>query len=207
MMRPEWCPDFTGARVLIVASGPSAATVPLEEAKGTARFVAINDSWRLCPWADVLYGCDGAWWRKNAGVSEFDGLRVAQDATIAAQFPDINQVKCRRGIARIITDKTGDIGDGRTSLFQAINLVVRAGPPRVIGLVGADMRLDYGIHWHGPHGEGLNNPRETTISCWRESIDGIAGQLADLGVTVLNLSPVSTLKNYRMTTLREFLAA
>lgn len=207
MTRPDWCPDFSGERVLIVASGPSAQTVPLEDAKGRARFVAINDSWKLCPWADVLYACDGAWWRKNEGLPEFAGIRVSQDITAHSRFPGIHHVKCRRGIARIITDKTGEIGDGRTSLFQAINLVVRAGPPRIIGLVGADMRLDYGMHWHGPHEGGLNNPREAMINRWRDAIDGVAGQLSGLGVTVFNLSPISTLKAYRMAMLGEFLAA
>lgn len=206
-MRPDWCPDFTADRVLIVASGPSAQSVPLADAQGLARFVAINESWRLCPWADVLYGCDGAWWRKNNGLLAFGGLRVSQDATLLGRFPDVHLVKCRRGIARIITDKTGEIGDGRTSLFQALNLVVRAGPPRVVGLVGADMTLEYGTHWHGPHGDGLNNPREAMINRWRQNIDGVADQLSALGITVLNLSPISTLKAYRMATLQEFLAA
>lgn len=206
-MRPDWCPDFSGDRVLIVASGPSAETVPLDEAKGRARFVAINESWKLCPWADVLYACDGAWWKANDGAAEFSGLRVTQDQTVRVRFPNVQHVKCRRGVSRILVDDTGEIGDGRTSLFQALNLVVRAGPPRVVGLVGADMRLDYGTHWHGPHRGQLNNPREKIVARWREAMDGAADQLAGLGVTVFNLSPISTLKAYRMATLGEFLSA
>jgi hypothetical protein len=206
-MRPDWCPDFSGERVLIVASGPSAQTVPLEEAKGKARFVAINESWRLCPWADVLYGADLQWWMKKKGVPDFEGLRVTQALQVSHYHPNVHALKCRRGVHRIITDHTGEIGDGRTSLFQAINLVVRAGPPQTIGLVGADMRLDYGVHWHGEHPAGLTNPRPTAIQRWRENIDGIADQLVDLGVTVLNLSPISTLEQYRKVTLQEFLTA
>ena len=206
-MRPDWCPDFSGARVLIVASGPSAQSVPLDEAKGLSRFVAINESWKLCPWADLLYACDGAWWKANNGVAEFGGLRVTQDQSVRVRFPNVQHVKCRRGVARILVDDTGEIGDGRTSLFQALNLVVRAGPPRAIGLVGADMRLDYGMHWHGPHRGELNNPREKIVLRWREALDGVADQLAGLGVTVLNLSAISTLQNYRKVTLQEFLAA
>lgn len=206
-MRPDWCPDLSGERVLIVASGPSAETVPLEDAKGKARVVAVNDSWRLCPWAEILYACDGAWWKAKDGVPEFAGLRVTQDQTVGTRFPDVRHIKCRRGVSRMLVDDTGEIGDGRTSLFQALNLVVRAGPPRVTGLVGADMRLDYGLHWHGPHGGGLNNPREKIVWRWRESLDGVADQLAGFGMTVLNLSPISMLKNYRKATLQEFLAA
>jgi len=206
-MRPEWCPDLTGARVLIVASGPSAKEVPMEEAKGKAFVVAINESWRLCRWADMLYACDGTWWKKRNGVPEFTGLRVSQDATARNNFPAVRHVRCVRGVNRLVMDRDDYIGDGRTSLFQIINLAAHAGPPRVIGMVGADMRLDYGVHWHGPHEAGLNNPRAKTIEMWREHIDGIADDLAALGITVLNLSPVSALKNYRKATLQEFLAA
>lgn len=206
-MRWDWCPDFTGQKVLIVASGPSAATVPLEDAKGLARFVAINESWQLCPWADMLYGCDGAWWKKRNGVPEFGGIRVSQDPTARNCFPAIHHVRCRRGVNRIIDDGTGDVGDGRNSTFQAINVVVRAGPPRVIGLVGVDMSLDYGEHWHGRHEDGLNNPRHKSVAAWKSAGDGIAGQLAAMGITVLNLSSISTLQNYRKATLQEFLFA
>lgn len=207
MMRWQWCPDFSGQKVLIVASGPSAATVPLADAKGLARFVAINESWRLCPWADILYGCDGAWWKKRNGVPEFAGIRVSQDQTAHERYPAVHYVKCRRGVNRIILDSIGDVGDGRTSLFQALNVALRAGPPRLIGLVGADMRLDYGEHWHGPHEDGLNNPRRSSILRWIEHIDGVADDLRRLGVTVLNLSSISALTRYRKTTLQEFLAA
>lgn len=206
-MRPDWCPDFSGDRVLIVASGPSAETVPLETAKDKARFIAINESWKLCPWADLLYACDGAWWKANEGAAAFGGLRATQDQTVRVRFPDVQHVKCRRGVSRILIDDSGEVGDGRTSLFQALNLVVRAGPPRVIGLVGADMRLDYGMHWHGPHRGELNNPREKIVERWREALDGVADQLSGLGVTVFNLSAISTLQNYRKVTLQEFLTA
>lgn len=205
-MRWGWCPDFSGQKVLIVASGPSAATVPLQDARGLARFVAINESWRICPWADVLYGADGAWWKKRNGVPEFAGIRVSQDPTAHARFAQVQHIKCRRGVNRIILDHVGDIGDGRTSLFQAMNIVVRAGPPRVLGFVGADMRLDYGVHWHGRHEDGLSNPRQSSILRWIENIDGAAEDLRRLGVTVLNLSSISALTRYRKATLQEFLA-
>jgi hypothetical protein len=153
----------------------------------------------------MLYGADGTWWNVRNGVPEFIGLRVTQDIAAQKRFEALRVVTCRRGVARIITDDTGHIGDGRTSLFQALNIVVRAGAKRV-GLVGADMTLDYGMHWHGPHERGLNNPRTAMIERWRNNMDGVAGELAELGVAVWNLSPISTLKNYRMATLQEFLS-
>jgi hypothetical protein len=66
--RPDWFPDWHGETAVIVASGPSAAGVNLECAKGKAKFIAINDSWRLVPWADALYAHDHAWWEVWNGV-------------------------------------------------------------------------------------------------------------------------------------------
>lgn len=207
MMRWSWCPNFTGQKVLIVASGPSAVTIPIEDAKGSAHFVAVNESWRLCPWAELLYGCDGSWWRKRNGVPEFGGIRISQDPTAQNRFSNVHHIKCRRGVDKLITDDSGDIGDGGNSTFQAINVVVRSGPPRLIGLVGADMRLDHGEHWHGRHEGGLNNPRASTIKRWIRVIDGVADELQGLGVAVLNLSPISALTRYRKASLQEFLSA
>jgi hypothetical protein len=45
--RPDWFPDWRGETVVTVAGGSRAATVNLECAKGRAKFIAINDSWKL----------------------------------------------------------------------------------------------------------------------------------------------------------------
>lgn len=206
-MRPVWCPDLRGERVLFVASGPSCKTVPLHEARGRCRAVAINTSWELCPWADILYASDGAWWRQKNGVPGFAGIKVTQSEAAQKRFPDVNRILVRRKFDRLVVDQSGEIGDGGNSLFQAINIVVKAGPPRVMGFAGADMRLDYGVHWHGRHEGMLNNPKERSVRRWIAALDGIAGDLKALGITVLNLSAISSLTAYRKATLQEFLTA
>jgi hypothetical protein len=77
--RPDWFPDWQGETVVIVAGGPSAATVNLECAKGRAKFIVINKAWKLAPWADALYAADFAWWGVNNGAPEFQGLKISQD--------------------------------------------------------------------------------------------------------------------------------
>lgn len=79
------------------------------------------------------------------------------------------------------------------------------GPPRKIILVGFDMRIDLGIHWHGRHPPGMNNPSQANVIKWRAVLDGVAGQLSDLGVTVINCSPVSSLAAYPKMTFAEAL--
>lgn len=73
-------------------------------------------------------------------------------------------------------------------------------------LVGYDLSLDQGVHWHGRHGGRLNNPTQRACARWRAIIDAQAPLLASLGVTVLNASPVSALAAFPKVPLEEALA-
>ena len=202
---PEWFPAWRGETCLLIASGPSAAETPLESAKGRARAIAINNSWGLAPWSDVLYANDFAWWERGCGVPEFAGLKVSQDDRLADR-PDwgIRLVTVRTNQDRLLTSTPGEIGWGGNSGFSALNLAVQFGCKRII-LVGMDMRIDQGLHWHGKHSPGLNNPTEETTRRWRRVIDGQAPALQALGVEVVNVSPHSALHAYPKMTLEEAL--
>jgi len=159
----QW-PNWSGETVVIVASGPSAKDAPLEMAKGNAKFVAINESWRLCPWADMLYACDGAWWRANSGLPGFAALKVTQEQRAADDF-GLLKVKVAHGCDVMLFNEFGTLGSGSNSGFQALNLAAQLGAKRAL-LVGYDMSLSAGIHWHGFHGVGLNNPTENLVKRW-----------------------------------------
>lgn len=166
--------------------------------------IAINDSWKLFPAADVLYGCDGDWWKAHKGVSEFKRLKLTHDATACVSYPDLNQIVVARRQDRILLDEPCVVGDGGNSGFQALNLAVQFGAIKII-LVGFDMRVDRGIHWHGKHENGLNNPSDYNLPKWRKTIDGAAQGLREIGVKVINTSPVSALTAYPVMNLREAL--
>lgn len=106
---------------------------------------------------------------------------------------------------RIMTAEFGVIGWGGNGGFQAINLAVQFGVRKII-LVGFDMRVDKGVHWHGKHGYGMNNPTTGNVARWRVVADKAAPALAALGVEVVNVSPVSALTAYPKMTLEEALA-
>ncbi|WP_458760541.1 hypothetical protein ACSVBT_07040 [Afipia sp. TerB] len=122
-------------------------------------------------------------------------MKITHDAAACAVFAGIQQVNIVRGCNEILTGDVGVVGDGGNSTFQALNLAIQFGARRIL-MVGVDMRLDRGIHWHGRHGVGLNNPREENIVKWRRVLDGVAGAITKLGVDVVNCSPVSTLTAY-----------
>ncbi|WP_441280094.1 hypothetical protein [Bradyrhizobium sp. 63_E2_N1_3] len=119
-------------------------------------------------------------------------------------FPGLRQVGIARGRDEILIDEPGVLGDGGNSGFQAINLAAQCGAAKLI-LVGFDMRLDLGVHWHGKHGRGLNNPTERNLAKWRGIIDGSAQRLAQLGVAVINASAVSALEAFPKMSLTEAL--
>jgi hypothetical protein len=131
-------------------------------------------------------------------------LRLTHDAAACATFEGLRQVGIARGRDEILVGLPGILGDGGNSGFQAINLAVQCGATKLI-LVGFDMRLDRGIHWHGRHCGGLNNPNGANIARWRFIIDGSAPRLAELGVSVINASAVSALEAFPKMSLTEAL--
>ncbi len=163
--------------------------------------MAINESWQLCPWADVLYGCDPTWWNLRLGVREFAGLKISRerdnkDLAWPALADDIHKIKIERYCDRLLRDEIGKIGSGGNSGFQSLNLAVQFGAKRIL-LIGYDMRVDRGEHWHPRHPMPLSNPHPNdNIPRWRKAIDGAAGVLAALGIRTINCSLESALTAY-----------
>ena len=153
----------------------------------------------------MLYACDFAWWKQAEGAPEFGGLKLSQDPSIilAPQW-DIKRVKVVKDDDRLLLDKPGIVGWGGNSGFHVLNLAVQFGAAKII-LVGYDMTLSHGIHWHGRH-VGLHNPTSRNVDRWRRCIDDVAEAITALGVTVINVSPISALANYPKMTLTEALA-
>ena len=203
-----WFPDWRGKTAIVLASGPSAKDADLEVARGRAEVLAVNESWRLAPWASALYGCDGTWWLSKGGVPEFAGLKVTQDVTASTAY-GLRRVRLHLATGRMHMDVAGEIGGGSrrgggNSGFQALNLALQFGAARIL-LVGFDMSLAGGVHWHGAHPARLNNPSARAIGHWAEVLDAVAPAIADLGVEVLNCSPPSALAAYRKANLAEAL--
>lgn len=187
-------PDWSGQTAVIVASGPSAADVPLEKGKGRARFLAVKDGWTLCPWAEYLYACDAHWWDAHKGVVPYLGTRIAYDARTMEKYRGLDMIKVE--IARYINDlrfdKPGHVGWGGNSGFHAINLAAQWGVRRMI-LVGFDMRVDKGRHFFGDHPYTHSRPSEANMKKWVPHLDKQAPVLAARGIEVINCSPVSAL--------------
>lgn len=193
--------NWPGETCVVVASGPTAADAPLDLARGRARCIAINNSWQLAPWADVLYAADDRWWLAARGAPEFAGRRLTPDR-IAAQRYGLELVHFVRGYYGFAFDTPGHIGQGGHSGFHAINLAAQAGIAKLI-LVGFDMRLDRGGHWHRDHAKV--NPTAFNMKRWAKNLDEAAPQLFARGLSVINTSPVSALRAFPVMSLEEAL--
>ncbi|MCR5875165.1 hypothetical protein LRS10_13790 [Phenylobacterium sp. J426] len=164
--------------------------------------LAVNESWRLAPWADVLYACDPGWWVYRRGVPEYLGLKVTADLGAAETF-GLQHVALAEREHQILTTP-GRIGCGGNSGFQALNLALQFGAPRIV-LVGLDYSASAGVHWHGRHRGHLSNPTAARLAEWARRLDAQAVALAELGVEVLNASPASALTAFRKISLEEAL--
>ena len=191
---PAWWPDWRGQDLVIIASGPSAKDAPVHLARGRARVIAINTSWKLAPWADILYACDFRWWQLTQGWQEFQGRKLTIDRR-AADIYGLDYLHCRKPDDRVVLEPKGTVGWGGNSGFHCLNLALQLGVRRVL-LVGYDMRIDHGLHWHGAHGNGLHNPKPANVARWRHNVDQIGKAAQAEGIEVINCSAVSTLTAY-----------
>lgn len=203
---PDWFPNWDGETIAIIASGPSAKKAGVDQLRGKVKVIAINESWRLAPWADALYGCDANWWKLHDGIRFFQGLKISAEAEACKTYPDIKKVTITHVRSDdICIDRPGYIGAGGNSGFQSLNLAVQFGGKRIL-LVGYDMRVDLGEHWHKRHPMPLSNPHPyDNLPRWRRAIDGAAQCLKEMGIAVVNCSPVSLLTAYPKMTIEEAL--
>jgi len=137
-------------------------------------------------------------------VPGFEGLKLSGDRAVLRRNWGVEAIDLVRSSDLIQTVRPGRVGWGGNSGFHMLNLAVQLKPKKII-LVGFDMRIDLGLHWHGAH-EGLNNPVQRNVDRWRRVIDHAAGTIAAMGIPVINASPNSALVNFPKMGLMEAMA-
>jgi hypothetical protein len=173
-------PRWTGT-VVCIASGPSLTAEDCELVRASGHTTIVtNTTFRLCPWADALYGFDPLWWRVYiAEVRQtFRGRlfcqsfhRIRHDIECARMYPAFRSF--------------GNSGANAGALAMA------AGARRVV-LLGYDCALTGGrSHHHGDHPPGLRNC--DTLPKWPGQFERLARWAEARGVSVLNASRESAL--------------
>ena len=121
---------------VVAAPGPS--LVPVHHHP----IIAVQDAYRLMPWADVLYGCDPSWWAGYEGgfKGELWSTHHKEETNDKTEAHEKWGVRCVRGAAgsQFSLDPS-TIHYGDNSGFQAVNLAILFGCTRII-LVGFNLR-------------------------------------------------------------------
>lgn len=202
---------WLGRTVVVLASGPSLCPYDVRRALvhqhlTGGRIIAVNESWRRCPVADVLYGADVNWWTNRAPKpEEFAGERWTQDKQWSGKYlPGMHVMESRAG-ADVSPPGSDHIFTGNNSSFQAMNLAIVWGARRVVFL-GLDLSCEDGKanHWHDDYPDPVRNVR-TSYAIFRRAFEHAAPKLTALGVEVINATPASALKCFPIMTIREAL--
>lgn len=167
---------------ICAASGPSLTLQDLKYTRGKATLFAVNDVYKLAPWADVLYSCDFEWWNNQAKNNrdyfwDFKGEKWTINKEAGREF-DVNV------IGHITSKKWSNdpkyIATGRNSGFQALNLADLRGFDRII-LLGYDMKLadDGKRHFFGDHPSPMNKDSDykTWATLFEEAVPFIRAEV------------------------------
>lgn len=156
----------------------------MDYCRGKAPVVAVNDTYRLAPWADALYACDARWWDAHNGVPMFTGLKFSLESA-AGRWPGVH-----------VLENTGDRGvelvpsgvrTGKNSGYQAINLAIHLGASLIV-LLGYDMQRVDGrpSHFFGEHPRTLH--RDSPFGLFLDHYPSIVEPVRALGVRIVNCS-------------------
>lgn len=205
-LKLPWWKDWLGDCVAIVAGGPSIKMFDLSILKDRIHTIAIKTAIDLCPWAEVVYGCDDPWWLDRKGLPNYKGLKLSHGYQITSN--PVNKVhKVEIVISRddILVDKPLQISNGGNSGHQAINLAVQFGATDII-LVGYDLHERGGVHWYGRNKwNQASNPMQSNYQRWNKGFDTAAKSLKALDVTVMNASMESELRAFPKKPLQQIM--
>jgi hypothetical protein len=211
----EIAPEWGEATAVLFGGGPSLTVEQVEQVRtareaGKVRVIAINDAYRLAPFADVCYFADSEWWGWHKDRPEFRAF-AGQKCSIADSGANITDKEVHillnangRGHSFGLSLDPKQIVTGRNSGYQALNIAILAGAKTIL-LLGFDAREPTATsksHWFGDH------PRIEPVAAYAEYRKAFsAGESAidAAGVRVLNCSPGSAIDSFPKMDLTEAL--
>jgi hypothetical protein len=197
--------EWIGATAVLIGGGPSltreqVAQVELvREQRRALRVIAVNDAYRLAPFADICYFADSEWWGWHKDRPDFQAF-AGQKCSISDSGGNIKDPAVHilrnangRGHSFGLSLDPKQIVTGSNSGYQALNIAVLAGAKTIL-LLGFDAREPTGkTHWFGDH------PKREPIAAYAEYRKAFsAGERAILaaGVKVVNCSPGSAIDSF-----------
>jgi len=171
--------------------------------------IAVNAAFLLGDWVDIIFFGDGNFYRSNRRE-----LRSIQKIKVTCnpRLKDVCEIEKVKFVPRDnkypagITKKPNHVSWNKNSGASAINLAYHLGCKRII-LLGFDMDLmDNQQHWHGHYTTaGKVNAKSLPFPRHLRGFGNIAQDAKRLGVEILNVSPISKIKEFKKVTLEEVL--
>jgi hypothetical protein len=187
---------FPGATIACLATGPSLTQADCDWLRDHAiPAVAVNDAYRLAPWAQVLYSSDRQWWPFYKGVPAFQGLKFGIGSGMGKDngFRHYPEIQCLRntGYDGLELNPAG-LKNGRNSGYAAVNLAVHLGAARIL-LLGYNLcRLPGKTHFFGDHPSALSqNP--SLYPSFARTFATLVKPLREIGVEIVNCTPETAL--------------
>ena len=202
-MMESWTPPrmWPGATVYVIGGGPSLKNLDLDFTRNR-RTIVTNNAYKLAPWAEILFFMDHKWYQQHAGWLElFTGIKVH----IADGSKNNHKLKwMQRGSKTMLSHQRNIINHGNNSGYCAVHLAYLLGAAKII-LVGFDMKLvDNEQNFHNDHQRKMrDNIYEAE---YIPVFDTIRQPLQKKGVTLLNMTENSGLKNIPFISLERAIA-
>jgi hypothetical protein len=197
---------WPGSTIVCLATGPSLTAEDVDYCRGKVPVIAVNDAYRLAPWADALIAADASWWHAHQGVTSFAGeqwsIEHSSWARYDGRWPRIQRLQ-NTGEHGIETHPTG-LRNGRNSGYLALNLAVLYGASRIV-LLGYDMGSK-GRHSHffGHHPGAMH--QHSPYPMFIAKFETAVAPLKALGIAVVNCSRATALTCFPRGELRQVLA-
>lgn len=195
-----WWPNWDGECAAIVAGGYSIKSMDLSVLQNHIHVIAVKAAVDLCPYAEVVYGCDAAWWLDRQGLPKYKGIKLFHGSQAANRWPDMRKVEIDLKSDAMLVDKPLRLGNGGNSGFQAMNLAIQFGAKDII-LLGIDCNAadQHGsLHWYGRNKwNGANNPQGSNFKRWKDGFNAAKKSIDALHVDVVNCSEGSALNTFR----------
>lgn len=203
---------YKGFTVVCIAGGTSLTQKQVDYCKEKGwKAIAVNNAYKLAPWADILYACDNKWWNWHNLVPEFKGLKITHEQQErwekilrnehVEDLPDPSlDIIVSDGKSVFEENPLGHsqarIKHGSNSGFQAICMALLMGASRII-LLGYDMKPRNGVsHWFGEHPEGKQS--DSRYADWLKEFPALR-KFADMrGQVVINCSTYTDLKCFKI---------
>jgi hypothetical protein len=187
---------WEGQVAAVLASGASMNEDIAEQIRKevTIRTIAVNNTFKLAPWAEILYAADARWWDVHKEEAlKFYGLKVSVSETT---YKDVLRLNNSGGSG--FDPNPANLRTGSNSGYQALHLAIHTGVRRIL-LCGFNM---HGKHWHPDHDKPLRTTDKEVYGRWAEKF-GVLKKEMPKNVEVWNCTPDSALRCFDYVPLDE----